>query len=133
MNPSPKILVVDDDWDVLTATAMTLRYSSCTVLTATSPEQALDVWRAEGESIDAVIADLDLRSSITGDQLCEIFRTEEPDLLTILLTAHSVGPRDFGRIDGLTFFQKPYDILALSRAVKDQFVLTDLELSDSMQ
>jgi CheY-like chemotaxis protein len=133
MIPSPKVLVVDDDWAVLTATAMTLRYSGCSVLTAESPEQALTVWRSEGESIDAVIADLDLRSSITGEQLCHLLRTEEPRLLTILLTAHSVGPCFFGRIDGLNFFEKPYDVLALSRAVKDQFLLIDVEPADSIE
>src|SRR5262245_7984754 len=133
MNPSPKVLVVDDDWAVLTATAMTLRYSGCIVLTATSPEQALTVWEAESEGIDAVVADLDLGSSITGEQLCDLLRKDEPQLLTILLTGHSVGPRLFGRIDGLNFFQKPYDALALSRAVKDQFILTEAEPADSLE
>src|SRR5438309_2031417 len=116
---SPRVLVVDDDWAVLTATAMTLRYSGCVVLTASSPDQALAVWRAENEGIDVVIADLDLRNSMTGEQLCDLLRMEAPGLLTILLTAHSVGPRFFGRIDGLNFFQKPFDVSALSRAVKE--------------
>src|SRR5262245_25841720 len=107
MIPSPKVLVVDDDWAVVASTAMTLRYSGCTVLTATSAEQARSVWRAESGTIHAVIADLDLGSSITGEELCAAFRSEEPRLLTILLTGHSVGPRLFGRIDGLNFFQKP--------------------------
>jgi DNA-binding NtrC family response regulator len=132
MISSPKVLVIDDDSAVLSATAMTLRYSGCTVLTANSPEQALAAWGAQGESIDAVIADLDLRSSITGEQLCDMLRTEEPNLLTILLTGHSVGPRQFGRIDGLTFFQKPFDVAALSRAVKEQFLVAEIESVDSM-
>jgi DNA-binding NtrC family response regulator len=127
MTSSPKVLVIDDDCAVLSATAMSLRYSGCTVLTANSPEQALAAWGDQGETIDAVIADLDLRSSITGEQLCDMLRTEEPNLLTILLTGHSVGPRRFGRIDGLTFFQKPYDVVALSRAVKEQFLVAEAE------
>ncbi len=124
--------MVDDDWAVLTATAMTLRYSGFTVLTASTPEQALTVWRGNSEKVDAVIADLDLRSSITGEQLCEVLRNEEPRLHTILLTAHSVGPRDFGRIDGLNFFQKPYDIQALSQAVRDQVFLGEMEPADEI-
>jgi DNA-binding NtrC family response regulator len=132
MISSPKVLVIDDDWGVLTATAMTLRYSGFTVLTASSPEQALTVWRGNGAEIDAVIADLDLRSSITGEQLCELFRKEEPGLHTILLTAHSVGPRVFGRIDGLNFFQKPYDISALSQAVSDQVLVNEVKAPDTV-
>ncbi len=117
MDRSQKILIVDDEAAVLRAITMVFEHAGFEVVTARNPEEALDRWRCERGEIQVVLADLELNSSITGEQLCEFIHFEAPELLTIVLTAYPVDGRRLGRIDGVNFFQKPFDIHALVAAV----------------
>lgn len=117
MRVRSKILVVDDDMSVLNATASVLTHGGFDVITATNPDEAIRVWAKEKNSIHAVIADLDLQSHFNGQELCDLFSRDEPGLLTILLTGHSLEPRNLGRIDQVSFFYKPYDSTLLLKAV----------------
>ena len=117
MEHSRKILIVDDEPAVLRAVAMVFKHAGFTVLTARDPEEALERWRSEKNEIGVVVADLVLNSSITGEQLCEFLRYESPGILTIVLTAYPLDSRRLGRIDGVNFFQKPFDVRAMVAAV----------------
>jgi len=78
---SHKILIVEDDGAVLDAFGMVFTHAGLTPLTASSPEQALTLWRGNVGEIKAVVVDCDLKDSINGRQLCEPFPREAPGVV----------------------------------------------------
>jgi len=104
------ILVVDDEFDVLSAYAMLFEYRGYRVRTAGNGEEALAV--AASERPDIVISDY-MMPVMDGAQLCLLWRSD-PDLRQVpfilcsagLLRRDEVLPYD-------TFFRKPVPFEAL--------------------
>ena len=104
------ILVVDDEFDVLSAYAMLFEYRGYRVRTAGNGEEALAV--AASERPDIVVSDY-MMPVMDGAQLCLLWRSD-PDLRQVpfilcsagLLRRDEVLPYD-------TFFRKPVPFEAL--------------------
>lgn len=62
----PIVVIVDDDEDVLAATAHMLQARGFRALTATDQDTAMAVCRQHDGRIDAVVADLSLPGEVTG-------------------------------------------------------------------
>jgi CheY-like chemotaxis protein len=107
------ILVVDDDSLVLMNTAAMLEDLGHKVVEATSGEQALRVLR-RGGTIDLVITD-QLMPGMTGTQLAEAIRSEQPDMPVILATGYSELP--VGKAPELAKLDKPFTQNDLARAI----------------
>jgi len=87
---SLSILAVDDDALVLMNTAAMLDDRGHDVTTAYSGKQALDILR-RGEKFDLLITDQGM-PGMTGAELIEIVRAEQPDLPIVLATGYAELP-----------------------------------------
>ena len=103
----PRLLITDDQQDVLTALRFALNREKIEVATVSSPAGALAA--ASAESFDAALIDLnytrDTTSGVEGLELLAKLRQVDPDLPIIVMTAWATvgvaveamraGARDF--------------------------------------
>ena len=110
MAPTPeKILVVDDEANMLVLCESVLRKEGYVVVCAASAEEALA--QLEKESVDLLITDLRL-PGMDGMELVQRIKTQQPGLPYLLLTGHgtiqsAVAAMKDGAADYLT---KPVDV-----------------------
>jgi DNA-binding NtrC family response regulator len=114
---SEKILVVDDEANMLALCESVLRKEGYVVVCAASAEEALAL--LETDSVDLLIADLRL-PGMDGLELVRRVKTQQPGLLYLLLTGHgtiqsAVAAMKDGAADYLT---KPVDVDELKVVVK---------------
>jgi two-component system response regulator GlrR len=104
----PRILLVDDDADLLRLLAMRLEAANHAVTTAASAEQALAAIAAERPGL--VITDLRM-PGMDGVALFEAIRAAQPVLPVIILTAHGTIPDAIAATNRGVFgyLTKPYD------------------------
>lgn len=106
--PAARLLVVDDDADMLRLLSMRLQAAGYRVATAASAESALA--QLELERPQLVISDVRL-PGIDGLQLFDEVHRRHPSLPVILLTAHGTIPDavEATRRGVFTYLTKPYD------------------------
>ena len=123
----PRLLIVDDQRDVLTALRMALVREGIEVVTSGSPAGALAA--VAKDSFDAALIDLnytrDTTSGVEGLNLLETLRQSDPLLPVIVMTAWAsvdlavqamrTGARDF--------IEKPWDNARLLSVVRNQLEL----------
>ncbi len=106
----PKILVVDDDPDLLKALRVRLRANNCDVITVTDGYSVIGA--AQKERPDVIILDLGLPA---GDGFVVMERLQQSDQLSgipvIVLTARDPQGNEARalRAGAAAFFQKPVD------------------------
>ena len=123
----PRVLVADDDPDVLTALKMLLRSEGLEVETATSPALALAA--LESRDFDAALLDLnyarDTTSGKEGLELVEQLRALDATLPVVVMTA-------WGSVEGAVaavrrgardYVQKPWDNARLLQTLHTQIEL----------
>ena len=123
----PRVLVADDDPDVLTALKMLLRSEGLEVETATSPALALAT--LESRDFDVALLDLnyarDTTSGKEGLELVEQLRALDPTLPVVVMTA-------WGSVEGAVaavrrgardYVQKPWDNARLLQTLHTQIEL----------
>jgi len=123
----PRVLVADDDADVLAALELLMRANGFQVETARSPAQALSA--LESRDFDAALLDLnyarDTTSGREGLELVERLRALDPSLPVIVMTA-------WGSVDGAVaavrrgardYVQKPWDNARLLQTLRTQVEL----------
>jgi DNA-binding NtrC family response regulator len=128
----PRVLVADDDADVLAAIRLLLKGEGFEVETAASPAQALAA--LESRDFDAALLDLnyarDTTSGREGLELVEQLRALDPTLPVVVMTA-------WGSVDGAVaavrrgardYVQKPWDNARLL-----QTLLTQVELGRALR
>lgn len=113
----PRILLVDDDPDLLKLLSMRLTASGYRVITATSAESALDVLDIEHPQV--VVSDVRLPAQ-DGLALFDAIRRRHPSLPVILLTAHGTIP---DAVEATTrgvfaYLTKPYEAKALLEKIE---------------
>jgi two-component system alkaline phosphatase synthesis response regulator PhoP len=116
-----KVLVVDDEADIVELVSYNLKKEGYQVLSAYDGEEALSL--ARGESPDLVILDLML-PKIDGFRVCRVLKKEEPTAKTpiIMLTAKTreedrIAGLDLGADDYVTKPFSPRELLARVKAV----------------
>ena len=123
-----KILIVDDEPDILRLTSLRLKKLGYDVLTAISGKEALDIMR--DEKPDLVLLDLIL-PVVTGADVCKKTKNDEKlkHIAIILFTAHSdtmtsEKAKEFGADD---YIIKPFDpdelIAKINNALTEKVVL----------
>jgi two-component system, NtrC family, response regulator GlrR len=107
-DPKGKILVVDDDRNILQVIQMRLESGGYHVTKATSAEKALKL--AEREPFDLAMIDLKLDDQ-DGIQLMQDIRHFIPDLSVIILTAHGTinSAVDAMKKGAYSYLTKPFD------------------------
>src|SRR5580765_6192496 len=124
---SPRVLVADDDTDVLAALRMLLKSEGFDVESATSPALALAA--AEARDFDVALLDLnyarDTTSGAEGIELLERLRALDPTLPVVVMTA-------WGSVDGAVqavrkgardYVQKPWENPRLLQTLRTQIEL----------
>lgn len=81
---APKVLVVDDDWSVVTLVEVQLTQVGYDVITCLDPMDALT--RCETDDIGVFVSDF-MMPGFTGLELLEILQQKHPRVRRLLLTA----------------------------------------------
>lgn len=125
--PSRKILIVDDEENVLNALRRVLRREGYEVFTASDPASALEFLAKN--RVDMVISD-HLMPKMTGLQFLKIVRNRHPDTVRMMLTGHAdmqtaIDAINQGEI--YRFLTKPWDDVELKVTIHLAFEQLDLE------
>lgn len=119
----PAILIIDDNDAVRTALEVLLSLQGYRILTASGPEEGLDVLQHEG--VDLVIQDMNFRKEATsGEEGIDLFRTireRYPTVPIILLTAwtHLETAVELVKAGAADYLAKPWDDARLLTTVRN--------------
>ena len=106
-----RILLVEDDEGVRQSTRRMLESFGYCVSEADSGRAALERWRSEAPEIDLLLTDIVMPHGVTGTELAEKLREEQPELKVIFMTGYSDqvigGETEFVRRARGRVLQKP--------------------------
>ena len=108
-----RILVVDDDAQILLLLRRYLERSGYRVETAGGAAEALELLQGSGEAFGLVVTDLSL-PAMNGEQMLEEMRRTQPDLPGLISSGYVYVPKS----PRTGFLQKPYLPQELAKAVK---------------
>ncbi len=127
-DPTPsRVLIADDQPDILNALRLLLRDEGCDVVEARSPQEAGE--QIEGADFDLAIVDLnytlDTTSGQEGLDLMERIRAADPALPVLVMTAWSsvAGAVEAMRRGARDYIEKPWDDERLLITVRTQIDL----------
>ncbi|MFH1156326.1 MAG: response regulator [Pseudomonadota bacterium] len=114
---SARVLLVDDETDLLEVMAERLGVRGIEVFTADSPQTALDMITIE--SFDAVILDFSM-PGMDGMQALKLFREKKPELQVILLTGYGTVNKgvEAMKLGAFDFIEKPAEIGKLVQKIE---------------
>ena len=113
----PKVLVVDDDENILSAFKGFLKSEGCTMLAARSTQEAMK--KIKHHHINLLITDIRLNYQ-SGVNLFLHMKRVQPDVPVIVITGYpdSVCEEDVKAYGADYFFLKPLDLDKLREAVR---------------
>jgi DNA-binding NtrC family response regulator len=115
--PLARLLVVDDDSDIVQVLKMGLVRNGFSVNAFTNPQDALQSFKSDAESYCLVLSDIRM-PMLSGIQLSKKVKEINPDVKVVLMTAFEIRDNEFSRVfpssqvDG--FVQKPIGIKDLT-------------------
>jgi DNA-binding NtrC family response regulator len=111
--PLSKLLVVDDDSDIVQVLKMGLLKNRFLVDAFTNPEEALQSFKSNAESYSLLLSDMRM-PALSGIQLARKVKEINPNVKVVLMTAFEIRDEEYSkvfpssRVDG--FLQKPITI-----------------------
>ena len=110
-NHTKKILVVDDDPDILEAFQLTLEFAGYEVTTTEKGEYAENLRDANGGLPDIIILDV-LLSGKDGRIICQKLKSQEDTrhIPIIMISAHPSAKQSVKAVGADDFLAKPFDI-----------------------
>jgi len=116
------ILVVEDEVDLRELVHSLLETFGYRVLLAEHGKEALEVWKKAGGKIDLVLTDITMPEGISGIDLAERFRKENPAIKVLFSSGYSVELFErqnmVGLREGVNFLPKPYQPETLASTVR---------------
>jgi len=110
-----KVLVVEDEWMVREVIVEELSDQGFDVLEAATGEEALT--QCSRTKPDVLLTDIRLPGKLTGWDIAECCRRDDPTLPVIYVTGYShVDPR---MVPGSVFMQKPYRAAEIVRTIRE--------------
>ncbi len=115
--PLAKLLIVDDDSDIVQVLKMGLLKKGFSVEAFTNPKEALQSFKSDAESYCLVLSDMRM-PALSGIQLSKKVKEVNPNVKVVLMTAFEIRDIEFSKvfpstqIDG--FVQKPIGINELT-------------------
>ncbi len=115
--PLAKLLIVDDDPDIVQVLKMGLIQNGFSVEAFTNPQEALQSFKSDAESYCLVLSDIRM-PAISGIQLSKKVKEVNPNVKVVLMTAFEIRDNEFSKVfpssqvDG--FVQKPIGIKDLT-------------------
>jgi DNA-binding NtrC family response regulator len=118
--PLAKLLIVDDDSDIVQVLKMGLLKNRFLVNAFTNPEEALQSFKSNAESYCLVLSDVRM-PGFSGIQLAKKVKEINPAVKTVLMTAFEVRDSEFSKVFPSTqvdgFVQKPIGINDLTNKI----------------
>lgn len=113
------ILLIDDEEMIIDVTRAILEKLGYTVLSAGTGHEAIDVYKANKESIALVIIDM-IMPGMSGGETFDALKKINPDVKVILSSGYSLTGQAMEIMERgcRAFIQKPFNIQALSRKVR---------------
>jgi len=104
------VLIVDDDWDVLKALRTILQRAGYRVLESREGGEATEIFRAEHETIDAIIMDWKM-PGLDGHEWVRMMLNIDPGAQIIFCTAFEIPENIRQRLESqvVGFVDKPVD------------------------
>ena len=102
---TPVVLLVEDEFFVRYDIATCLRDAGYVVVESASGEQAIALCRSQ-TSIDMVFTDINLGGAVSGWEVAECFRSEQPDVPVLYTSGRVVDAERC--VPGSVFVAKPY-------------------------
>lgn len=121
-----KVLVVDDEPDLLITATELFRNMGYTVLTAHSAEEAIDrLWHYPG--IGVLFTDILMPGGMNGIQLAREVRQMNPDIKIILASGYPLPAlkEEHGNMDEFSFLNKPYRLADIARCLRSPDVASE--------
>lgn len=116
------ILVVEDELDLRDLVHTLLQTFGYRVLEAQHGREAIEIFAREGGKIDLLLTDVTMPEGISGLDLAERFRKENPALKVIFSSGYNVELFERRKIpglrEGLNFLPKPYQPDTLAATVR---------------
>jgi DNA-binding NtrC family response regulator len=115
--PLAKLLIVDDDTDIVQVLKMGLVRNGFSVEAFTNPQEALQSFKSNAESYCLVLSDIRM-PSLSGIQLSRKLKEVNPNVKVVLMTAFEIRDDEFSKVFPSTqvdgFVQKPIGIKDLT-------------------
>ena len=115
--PLAKLLIVDDDSDIVQVLKMGLLQNGFSVEAFTNPQEALQSFKSDAESYYLVLSDIRM-PGISGIQLSKKIKEVNPNVKVVLMTAFEIRDSEFSKVFPSTqvdgFVQKPIGIKELT-------------------
>ncbi len=114
------VLLVDDEDLILGSTGMLLRHLGCTVLTAGSGSQAVEIYRNNKGAIDLVLLDM-IMPGLSGAETFNLLKAIDPDIKVLICSGYSREGeiQELSDMGVLGFLHKPFRIEELNRILQD--------------
>ncbi|MDQ3835535.1 MAG: response regulator [Thermoproteota archaeon] len=118
--PLARLLVVDDDYDIVQVLKMGLIKNGFSVEAFTNPEEALQNFKSNAESYCLVLSDIRM-PMLSGIQLSKKVKAINPNVKVVLMTAFEIRDNEFSKVFPSTqvddFVQKPIGIKDLTNKI----------------
>jgi DNA-binding NtrC family response regulator len=115
--PLAKLLVVDDDSDIVQVLKMGLLKNRFLVNAFTNPEEALQSFKSNAESYCLMLSDIRM-PGLSGMQLARKVKEVNPNVKVVLMTSFEIRDSEFSKVFPSTqvdgFVQKPIGIRELT-------------------
>jgi DNA-binding NtrC family response regulator len=118
--PLAKLLVVDDDSDIVQVLKLGLLKNRFLVNSFTNPEEALRSFKSNSETYCLMLSDIRM-PSLSGIQLARKVKEVNPNVKVVLMTAFEIRDSEFSKVFPSThvdgFVQKPIGIRDLTNKI----------------
>jgi DNA-binding response OmpR family regulator len=113
-----KILIIDDNEDVLSTLYQFLSHKQYQVVSATNGLDALKLFDAEKEGFDLIITDL-VMPSISGVAIIAIVKDKKPNIPIIAITGWGEHPEALAtEAKADVVLEKPFELSELEKLIK---------------
>ncbi|MBW2678638.1 MAG: response regulator [Deltaproteobacteria bacterium] len=119
MPTQPRLLIIDDNEEILVSLKNFLSKKNFTVVTASNGLDGLKLFEAAYDDFDLVVTDL-IMPNIGGVALISIFKKKIADLPVIAITGYGEQPESLAReAKADVVLEKPFKLDELERIIKD--------------
>ena len=115
------IFVVEDEPTLRALVRRVLERGGYEVIEASSGLAALELWKENKTHVDLLLTDMVMPDGISGRQLAEKLKADNPDLKVIYTTGYSpdLMGKDVALREGVNFLKKPYPPQKLVQTVRN--------------
>lgn len=123
MSDNRKILVVDDEFDIVMIIRRYLEKWGYSVDTFTNPLYAYQIFKDNPERYSLALLDIRM-PEMTGIRLASLMLKVKPEMKVVIMTAYEVAPDELHMhlpmITRNDILQKPFKLVQICNAVKKQ-------------